>query len=112
MAAVRPVESKAVTDRFGARENLLLEILRSETAARLEQIQQHAGPQRGVGDDEVAGGGFRQQRPIDEQRRNERLGLDRGQSEAGHEAVVVQPLDLLAEARNASRGISRIPSPS
>ena len=45
----------------------------------------------------MACGGFRQQRPIDEQRRNERLGLDRGQLEAGHEAVVVQPLDLLAE---------------
>ena len=45
LTAVRQVESKAVTDRFGARENLLFEILRSKTAARLAQIQQHAGPQ-------------------------------------------------------------------
>ncbi len=40
---------------------------------------------------------FGEQRAIDEQRRHERFGFDRGQAEALDQRVLVEPLDLVAE---------------
>ena len=84
---------------------------RRQPASGSAQVEEHAGPQRRVGDDDLARGGLGQQRPVDEQRRQQRLGLDGRQPEAIDQALVVQPLDLVAEREELRRAaISRTPS--
>ena len=51
-----------------------------------------------------AGGGLREQRPVDEQRRHQRLGLGRRQPEALDQLVLVEPLDLVAEREEPLAG--------
>ena len=97
VAAVRPVELEAMTQRFGARQHLAFEVVGAEASFRLQHLEQDAAAQRGVRDEDAARGGFGEQRAIDEERRHQRFGFDSRQSEAVHEALIVEPLDLVAE---------------
>ena len=84
-------------DRLGAGEHLAFEIGRAHPAAGRCEVEQRAGPQRGVGDNDAAGRRFRQQRPVDQQRRNQRLRFDRRQAEAIDQLLFVQALDRITK---------------
>ena len=97
MQAVRAVEAVPLAERVGAGQHLLLEVRGAEAAARLREIERHAGAQRSVGDDEPPRRGLGEQGAIDEHRRHERLRVDRRQPEPVDERFFVEPLDLIAE---------------
>ena len=103
VAAVRAIEPVAMADRFGARQHLVLEVGCAQPAARRGEVEQDAGPQRGVGHDDPAGRRFRQQRPVHQQGGHERLGLDGRKTEPVDQLLLVQPLDRVAEARGRRR---------
>ena len=101
MAAVVAVEAIALAERLGAGEHLTAELLRARAAAQIGDVEQHAGAERGVADDQPAGGGFATQCAVDEQRRRQRLGLGRGQPEALDQIVFFELRDIVAERQKA-----------
>ena len=58
VTAVRAIEPVSVSDRLGAGQHLALEVLGAQAAAGRREVEQHAGPQRRVGDDEAGAPSF------------------------------------------------------
>ena len=104
VAAVVAIESVFVPEGLCAGEDLVFEVLGARGAARVDQIQQHPGTQRCAEYDQLASRGLRQQRAVDEQGGNERLGFRRRQSEPLDQLLFVEPFDLIAERKKRVTG--------
>ena len=77
------------------------EVLDVHATSGISEVQQRARPQRRARHDYLADGGLRHQRPVDEQRGPECLRLDGRKSKPLDNAVLVQPLDLVAESQES-----------
>ena len=97
VAAVLRIEPVFVPERLGAGQDLLLEVRRARRSARVGEVEQEAGAQRRVRNDEPAGGRLGHQRTVDEQGWHERLRFDRRQAKALDQLLFVEALDLIAE---------------
>ena len=97
VAAVRAIEPVSCPTASALASTCCSKSAALEPAARLGEVEQHAGPQRRVGDDEPAGRVSDSSVAVDQQRRHQRLGLDGRQTEPIDQLLLVQPLDRVAE---------------
>src|SRR6476620_1531984 len=99
--SVLAIPSITLSEPLGACKHLPFEVLDVHPTSGISEVQERTSPQRRARHDYLADGGLRQQRPVDEQRRAECLRLDGRKSKPLDDAVLGQPLHLVAESQES-----------